>query len=416
MPDLTRATRKITAALFLGWSFTSAARILAFTVGSIAVVHLAGGDTRWTGAPNTASLIGSAVIAYPLGRLMGRYGRRPGLALGYVLGALGTTASMLAIISESMFLLLFGFFLIGLSAGANNLGRYAAGEANPPERRARAISTVVLGGTVGSIVGPSLVRVSKQAASGIAIPELASPFITGTLLFVVAIIIMVVFLRPDPLELARQFASNEPDEKKQNGTGRSFSALLRDPRARQAVAAIVFSQLTMVTVMTITPAYMDAHDHAIERVSVVIMAHTLGMYGLSLVTGWLTDRLGRQSMILIGGLILILACVLAPLDTSVWWLALALFLLGLGWNFGFVAGSTLLTDILEPHEQGRIQGTADMLTNVVSGVSSLGSGLLFSAIGFGTTSLASIAPAAIPILFVILLRASKVPTAEEFAS
>jgi MFS family permease len=131
------------------------------------------------------------------------------------------------------------------------------------------------------------------------------------------------------------------------------------------------------------------------------------MFGLSFLVGWLVDRLGRIKMITVGGLILIAACVLAPLSTEVLWLAVALFLLGLGWNCCFVAGSTLLADVLRPHEKGRIQGLSDATVNIASGVGSLGGGLVFAAIGYMAMNWIGIVVALIPLLLVLALRSAR---------
>jgi MFS family permease len=169
---------------------------------------------------------------------------------------------------------------------------------------------------------------------------------------------------------------------------------------------MVFSRFSMVSVMTVTAVHMHGHQHEIGSISWVIMAHTLGMFGLSFVTGWLADRLGRATMIVAGGLILALACLMAPLSTSVAWLALALFLLGLGWNFCFVAGSTLLDDILRPPEKGRVQGITESMINVASGAGSLGSGLIFAALGFAAMSWGNVLVAMIPVALVALAKAA----------
>ena len=179
-----------------------------------------------------------------------------------------------------------------------------------------------------------------------------------------------------------------------------------EQRAKLAVAAMVFGQLTMVLVMTITPVHMHHHNHDITDISWVFMAHTLGMFGMSFVVGSLVDRLGRARMILVGSLILIAACLVAPLSTEVYWLAMALFLLGLGWNCCFVAGSTLLSDVLRPHEKGRVQGLADAVVNVASGIGGLGGGFMFAAIGYTTMSWIGLTVALIPLLLVFFLRSA----------
>jgi MFS family permease len=130
--------------------------------------------------------------------------------------------------------------------------------------------------------------------------------------------------------------------------------------------------------MVITPLHMDRHDHSTAAISGVIMAHTLGMFGLSWFTGWLIDRFGRIQMIVAGTAILAVSCVLAPLSLRLPILGLALFLLGLGWNFCFVAGSTLLSDALAQQERGRAQGASEMMVALGTGAASLSTGLLFA--------------------------------------
>jgi len=180
---------------------------------------------------------------------------------------------------------------------------------------------------------------------------------------------------------------------------------------------MICGQLAMVTVMTITPVHMHSHQHNLASISWVIMAHTLGMFGLSFMTGWLADRLGQNRIILLGGLLLVAACLLAPLWDNVFWLALALFLLGLGWNFCFVAGSALLASVLRASEKGRVQGLTDGLVYVASGIGSTGSGLVFAAAGFLVMSWLSIVIGLVPVLLVLFWPVlTRLSPLEEFAS
>lgn len=410
MNNLEKFGQKITTTLLVTQSLFSASFIMLFTVGSIIAVQLAGGNSQWTGVPSTLVMIGSAAIAYPIGRLMDRVGRRPGLSLGYVFGIVGATVAGLAVINGSLWIFLAGVFLVGWARGANDLGRYAAAEANVRSKRARAISLVVLGGTVGSITGPALIKGSSALASAAGLPELSGPWFAAATFLGLALIVANLFLRPDPQQIGRQLAALEPDPGPLSSQkGRTFGEIFfADHRPKLAISSMVFGQLTMVLVMTITPVYMHGHQHGIADISWVMMAHTLGMFGLSFFVGSLVDRLGRLKMISAGGLILIAACLLAPLSTAVLWLMLALFLLGLGWNCCFVAGSTLLADVLRPHEKGQIQGLADAVVNIASGVGSLGGGLVFAVIGYTAMNWIGLAVALVPVLLVILLRSAKV--------
>jgi MFS family permease len=338
---------------------------------------------------------------------MDRSGYRVGMSLGHILGVAGAMVAVWAIILGSLPIFLTGSFLLGLSRGPIELGRYGAAEANPPRRRGRAISLVVMGGTAGSLAGPPLIEFSSALADRFNLPEAAGPWATGGLLFVAALVVVNVFLRPDPKVIARRFAADEPDQPAHEGRGRTFLEVLRDPRARLAVGSMVFSQLAMVVVMTITPVHMHIQQHELAPITFVITAHTMGMFGLSFFTGWLVDSVGRVKMIVAGGLVLAVACLTAPLSDSVPWLATALFLLGLGWNFGFVAGSTLLDDVLGANEKGRVQGSTDALVKLSSGAGSLSSGLIFSATGFAVTSWITIVAAVIPIALVVMFNVAK---------
>jgi MFS family permease len=418
MTNLEKAGQKITAALLVSQSLFSASVIMVFTISSIIAVQLAGGNSQWSGVPSTVIMVGAALIAYPIGRLMDQVGRRIGLSLGQLFGIIGAMAAGLGVIQESLWLFLGGVFCIGLAKGVNDLGRYAAGEANVLSRRARAISLVVLGGTVGSVAGPTLIKWTGLLAQANGLPELSGPWFAATLFLILALLVVNLFLRPDPMQIGRQLAAREPNPTPPHlQKGRTFQEiLLSEPLAKLAVSAMVFGQLTMVLVMTVTPVHMHDHQHEIGDISWVIMAHTLGMFGLSFVVGWLVDRLGRIKIITFGGLTLIASCVLAPLSTETTWLALSLFLLGLGWSCCFVAGSTLLADVLRPHEKGRIQGLADTVVNLASGTGSLGGGLIFAAIGFMAMNWIGIVIALIPLLLIIILRTTRTVPLENTVS
>jgi MFS family permease len=410
MNNLEKAGQRTALVLLISQSLFSASAIIAFTVGSIIIVQLAGNNNRWTGVPSTLALVGAALVVYPMGRLMDRVGRRVGLSLGYIFGISGALITGWAVVEQSLLFSLVGVLLAGLARGVIDMGRYAAAEASRPDRRARAISLVVLGGTVGSIVGPSLTDLTTNLATSVGLPGLSGPWFAAALLLTLALTVVNFFLRPDPQVIARQLAAvgqNQPGrDESLPGGGRTFQEILKYPRARLAIGALVFSRLAMVSVMTVTAVHMHNQQHEIGSISWVIMAHTLGMFGLSFATGWLADRLGRATMIVAGGSILALACLIAPLSTGVAWLALALFLLGLGWNFCFVAGSALLDDILRPPEKGRMQGITETMINIASGAGSMGSGLIFAALGFAAMSWSIIVVAMIPVVLVALSKAA----------
>jgi MFS family permease len=408
MDNLEKVSRKITLTLLAEQSLFSAAMILALTVASIIAVQLTDDNERWTGVPTALVVVGAALMAYPMGRFMDRNGRRLGLSIGNILGILSMLVAGGGVIQQSLPIFLLGVFGLGLTKGVIDQGRYAAAEASPLRWRARAISWVVLGGTFGAVLGPSLLKATTDLVDNNGLPPLSGPWLAGAVFFGLSLILIQLLLRPDPQLIGQRLSALEPAAADQQElAGRPYRQIIRDPNVKLATGALIFSQVAMIVVMVVTPVHMHNNSHALGAISIVIMAHTLGMFGLSFVTGWLADRLGRARIILFGGLTLSLACLMAPFSHTVAWLAIALFLLGLGWNFCFVSGSALLSDVLRAEERGRVQGLTDTMINISSGLGSLVSGLIFAAFGFALMSWLTILLGLIPVVSVILLRRSQ---------
>lgn len=356
---------------------------LAFTVSAIATEHLTG-SAILAGVPTTLYLLGVAIGAYPFGRIMDAYGRRTGLTLGFLVGLAGMTIASFALIGFIPILFFVGYALIGLSRGAIDQGRFAAADLVTSERRARQVGWVVLGGTVGGIGGPLFIGPASDWAAQLGLDSLAGPFVAAVGLFLIGSVLTFTLLRPDPHEIARRLAHERGERHADLPAARNFRQVLEAPSAQMALAAMIMAQVVMMTVMVMTPLQMTEHlHHTLKDVALVIAAHVTGMYATSIVTGRIADRFGHARSIVFGALLLILACVLAPLAVEQWRLAAALFVLGAGWNFCFVAGSSLLTDTLRANERGRIQGTNDLIVGLVTATGSLGSGLAFATIGYG---------------------------------
>ena len=400
----TAVVRRLTWLLFFGQSLSSAAFIAGATVGAIIGAELSGRPAL-AGQPSATYLLGSALAAYPAARLMERVGRRAGLSLGFLIGIAGALVCGFAVLRGSFPGFLLGMWGMGVTRGVMDLGRYAAAEMNPVAQRARAISTVVLGGTVGAILGPALVAPMGQLAVSFSANALAGPWFAAAGLFTLGLALIGLFLRPDPSDLARQLAANQTPEAAAaaNQPARSWRTILAQTNTRVAIAAMVIGQLVMVMLMTITSLHMIHNGHVLGDVSLVIMAHTLGMFGLSVVTGRLADNFGRAPVIIAGGALLIAACLVAPLSQRTEVLALALFLLGLGWNFCAVSGAALLTDSLNLSERSRLQGSNDLAVGLVSAMGSLQSGALFEVIGYANLAWISLALSLIPALLALRL-------------
>lgn len=396
MPDLSGPARKITFILFVAQSLASAGFIAAATLTSILGAKLGGGPS-WAGVPTAVYLFGGAFAASAWGYLMDVIGRRNGIASGLLIGVLGTGLTVFSINAGSFPAFLAGMLLMGIASAAVTLGRFAAAEVNPPEKRGAAISNVVIGGTFGSIFGPLIVGPAGSFVKTLGMDELAGAYAASLLLFGIAAVIVFIGLRPDPRELGRQVAERYPEETPHGETARPILEILRQPAALTALMSMVLGQVVMVAVMVITSLHMKDHQHALTDISAVIAAHTFGMFAFSIISGRLSDRWGRVPVILTGAGGLLLACLAAPLSPDVLPLGVALFLLGLGWNFCFVGGSALLADQLSPAERARAQGTNDLLVGLASAAGSLGAGFIFAALGFALVAAIGAGLSLIPI-------------------
>jgi MFS family permease len=380
MTDFNRIARKITFVLFAVQSLASAGFIAAATINPILGAQLAP-DRSLATLPTAAYLLIGAFTASMWGVLMDKIGRRNSLTLGLLVGVLGNVLVLAAIQLSSFIMVIIGLMMMGATNSAILLGRFAAAEVNPPAQRGRAIAAVVLGGVIGTILARVLAVPVGEFAVSIGMNELAGAYITTLGLFVIAALLVFIGLRPDPREVGRELAKQYP-ETIHLGETRPVLQILRQPAAITAVSAMVLGQVVMVAIMVITSLHMEDHNHNRADIYSVISGHTFGMFAPSIISGWLLDKWGRGRMILAGASTLLLACVTAPLSPDVLPLALALFLLGVGWNFCFVGGSTLLADQLSPAERSRTQGTNDLLVGLASALISLSSGFIFVATSY----------------------------------
>ncbi|HUM25479.1 MAG TPA: MFS transporter [Anaerolineales bacterium] len=409
MTNLESIARKITSILFAQQSLASAGFIAAATLNSIVGKELSG-HSDWAGVPSATYLLAGAFAAFMWGYVYDMIGRRNGLTIGLGIGAVGSGIAFYAIAIHSFAIFLGGMVLMGIANAAVQLGRFAAAEVNPPEHRGRAISNVVIGGTVGSVIGPFVAGPAGDLIGSWGIDELAGAYLVSLALFVIAAIVVFVGLRPDPREIGKQVAEKYPDTIVRSRVVRSMMQIFSQPAALVALTSMVLGQMVMVLVMVITSLHMRGHHHDLTDISLVISSHTFGMYAFSIISGRLSDQWGRGPVIITGSLTLVIACIAATISPDVLPLGVALFLLGLGWNFCFVGGSTLLADQLSPDERARTQGFNDLLVGLASAIGSLSSGFIFAALGYNPMALISAIFALIPLLlasFWTLKRARK---------
>lgn len=404
--NLESIAKKITGVLFAQQALASAGFIAAATLNSIVSKELTQ-NASWAGAPTAVYLLAGAFSAFMWGYVYDAIGRRKGLTLGLISGAVGSGITFYAIALHSFPFFILGMILMGIGNSAVQLGRFAAAEVNKPEHRGRAISNVVIGGTVGSVVGPFVAGPAGRVVGAWGIDELAGAYLVAMVLFALAALVVFVGLRPDPREIGKEVAEKFPEtvttlsgESGDVLVKRGLLEIFRQPAAFVALMAMVFGQMVMVLVMVITSLHMRGHNHELKDISAVIASHTFGMYAFSIVSGRLADVWGRGKVILIGSLTLVIACFAATISPDVLPLGVALFLLGLGWNFCFVGGSTLLADQLTPAERARTQGFNDLLVGLASAVGSLESGFIFASLGYNMMAYVSAALALIPLIAV----------------
>jgi MFS family permease len=363
-----------------GVALGSTGHIAAVTVATIVAKDLAG-TTIWSGAPSAAVVLGAALGATLLSRLMVDRGRRVGLSLGYVIGVAGAVVATAAVIGRSLPLLLAGMMLIGFGNSSNQLSRYVAADLVPGTRRASAIGLVVWAATFGAVVGPNLIDWAGAVGRDLGLPALAGAYLLPVAFVGAAAVLSFALLRPDPYVLADDPGTVvDPDDAHRVPLER----ILRRPHVPAAIAALVAGQVVMVLVMTMTPLHMTEHGHGLAAVGFVISGHTFGMFALSPLSGRLTDRFGSPAVVF-AGLVVVAASALlsavAPPEGGPM-LFIALFLLGYGWNLGFVAGSALLTHDLTLAERTRLQGLTDSLIWSSAAAASIGSGVVVAIAGF----------------------------------
>jgi MFS family permease len=377
--------------LFVSQSLFAAAQIAVGTLTAIVAVRLSGTESV-AGVPSSTQTFSQALTAYPMAIVLAYFGRRIGLSLGYATAALGGIVGVWGIVQGNFPLLLVSAALIGTGRASGEQARFVVGEIFPEGERARMIGRLVFAGTVGAVFGPLLVAPSGRLMESLGVHPDVGPWLGLSILCALAALINFFLLRPEPATLAANANQNSQDsqDKQKNEPVqpvRPLMVLFMLPKVQLAVLAVLISQTVMVVLMVMTPLHMHHNHHDRDMIALVIAAHTLGMFGLSPVTGYLIDRLGRIPMLSVGALTMAASALLAPVSTHEAILIVALFLLGLGWNFGYVAGSSLLADTLQGEERARVQGVNDSLVYFVAGLGSLGAGPLFAAGGYTGVSM-----------------------------
>lgn len=383
MTDLQHVQRRTVQTLIGSQAVGALAITIGIATASLLARDISGSDQQ-AGFAQTAQVLGQSAGAWWLARVMNTYGRRVGLVTGYLVGAVGGIVIVLSGVLHSMPLLLAGAVLLGLTSTANSSSRYAATDLATSEVRARALSVVVWASTIGAVAGPNLTAPAVALARSLGVPELTGPFLLGTGAMLIAALILWVRLRPDPLLLARE-AAKAPAA----GGATSWAAVVEVIRERPvvgyAMVGLAGGQAAMVSVMVMTPLHMEHGGATLKVIGIVISVHVLGMFAFSPLLGWAADRWGRASMMIGGGLVLLLAVWFAGASAAGMShdIVIGLFLLGIGWSMATVASSTLLADEVPLEARTDVQGAADMFMSLAAAVGGGLSGIVVGSLGFG---------------------------------
>lgn len=374
-PEVAAARRRSVTTLAASQVLSS----LAIGVGPSVGVLLAAEVTHseaWAGIARASMTIGAALVAMPLAALAANRGRRAALGLAFSVATLGAGLVALSAQFTSAPLFVAGMLAMGFGTAAGLQARFAGADLAEPDRRARTLSLVVWAGTVGAVLGPSLAEPGAALGGVFGWHPFAGAFAIAALLAALTTVLIVVFLRPDPLLLAQRFEAAAPaatnqaaatPAQRRRAFGPAWRAIAHVPAARDALIAQVLAHLVMVSIMTMTPVHLHHGDHGLGVIGVIISLHVAGMWAFAPLFGWGSDRLGARRMILIGAAIQLLSCVIAFIWAgAMLGVAIALFLLGFGWSAITVPAAAMLTHAVAPAQRPYVQGFGDFSMNAVA--------------------------------------------------
>lgn len=411
-PESDQTQRRIITVLVLGQLLAGAGLAAGVTVGALLAEDLLGGPGL-SGLPSALFTGGSALAAVLVGKLSQARGRRPGLAAGFAVGALGAVGIVVATALESLPLLFAAFVIYGSGTATNLQARYAGADLATPERRGRALSYVLLGTTAGAVAGPNLVGPTGAVAESLGLTPLTGPFLLAAVAYGGAALVIALLLRPDPLLESRRreiaaagneiAAAGEVRDSSSSSSSSSLSSLSSSTSVPvttptrvwtseviTGVVVMALTQFVMVGLMTMTPVHMRAHDHTVTVVGLVISLHVAAMFLPAPLSGLLVDKFGTRRVAVGAGLVLLAAGVVAAFapPQSTLLMTAALILLGLGWSLGLVAGTTVLTTAVPTSVRATVQGQADVAVALSGAAGGLLSGLVFAWIDFRGLGLA----------------------------
>lgn len=349
--------------------------------------------TRYATVPLAAMFITSMFCALPISYMMLYIGRRAGFIVCQIVGGVAFVVATFAIIEGNFWLFVGAMMLAGFHHAGGNFFRFAAAELAEADSQATtgsAVSLVIAGGVLAALLGPEL---AKWSYDKLPAALYAGAFLSITVLSVLTIAILCFIKFP------------KPQKAKSDSTQRPLKAMLAQPPVLLAIIAAVVGYSMMSLLMTSTPLAMQEHAfHPAKEIAVVIQWHVFAMFAPGFFTGYLIKRFGVYNIIFCGIMANILCAAVSLYDVQFVHFWLGLFLLGLGWNFMYVGGTTMLAQYHEPHEKAKIQGFNDFCVSTSVALASLLSGFLFSAIGWHVLNFVMLAVVSATLVLFISMR------------
>lgn len=359
--------------------FGGAGLAAGITVGALLAKDMLGIESV-AGLPSALFTLGSALTAFIVGQVSQRYGRRYGLSFGFFTGSIGAIGVIVAANLNSIVLLFIALFVYGAGTSTNLQARYAGTDLANDKQRATATSIAMVATTFGAVAGPNLVTPMGKVAEALHMPALVGPFILAAVAYSLAGFTLFLFLRPDPLLVAKAVATERQkiQEKSQDVTNLAQQNINNRIGVFVGALVLVLSHVIMVAIMTMTPLHMQGHGSSLNAIGIVIGMHVASMYLPSLGTGLLVDKVGRTFVVIASGVTLASAGLLAAFapGDSLFWLTIALMLLGLGWNFGLISGTAIIIDSTTIHNRAKTQGSVDVSVALGGSFGSLISGVV----------------------------------------
>lgn len=383
----TRAFKRNQVLLACAQLFGGVGIAVGIAVGGLLAEDLTG-TTEFAGFSQTASILGAGLLAIPLAKLAGVFSRRVALTVGFSVALCGALTVVSATLISNPVVFFLGMLMFGSATASGLQARYAATDDAPPHLTGRAMSFVVWATTIGSVAGPNLSEPGAELGIALGFHPLVGPFLISIAVFIVAAGFTSLLRAPHP-----PAGDSSLGEDAEAGTGAARSGLFAGLKAAagnrvamMGLSSVVCGHMMMVSVMVMTPVHMHHHGLELHLVGIVISLHILGMYGLSPVYGWLTDRMGAVPVIVIGQFVFLTSIIIGIFDaiqgSDMIRISIALTLLGLGWSATLIGGSTLLSESVDREHRVAIQGTTDALMNFgAAGLAAL-AGPLLAAGGF----------------------------------